>query len=115
LSFFPAHDAQYNASGFTDLYHSIQEDCFGCKTVWDLYSIIVKEATTYLFRQENKKFMDLIEVYRWVTGKKVHALKFSSAMGILQSMQNFLLTDLSRLHIKPAISKNSNTRNPVGP
>jgi hypothetical protein len=80
-----------------------------------LYSIIVKEATTYLFRQENKKFVDLVEVYRWVTGKKVHALKQSFAMGNIRSMQTFVLTDLSRLHIKPAVSKNSNTQNPVGP
>ncbi|KAH8802516.1 hypothetical protein F5884DRAFT_473742 [Xylogone sp. PMI_703] len=70
LSFFPAHDAQYHGSGFTDLYHSIQKDCSSCKTVWHLYSILVKEATTYLFRQENKKFMDFVEMYRWVTGKK---------------------------------------------
>jgi len=71
LSFFPSHDAQYHKNGFINLYDSIRQNCSSCETVWDLYSILIKEAITYLFRQENRRFTDLIETYRWVTGKKV--------------------------------------------
>ncbi|RYO95467.1 hypothetical protein DL762_000029 [Monosporascus cannonballus] len=63
LSFFPSQDLQYHGEGFIDLYVSIRQNCSSCETVWDLYSVLVKEATTYLFRQENRKFTDLIETY----------------------------------------------------
>jgi len=39
--------------------------------IWDFYSLIFKEAATHLFRHENKKFIDLVETYRWVISKKV--------------------------------------------
>jgi hypothetical protein len=76
LSFFPSHETQYRRhdenGDFKGLYDSIRSNCAGCPTVWDFYSLLVKEATTHLFSQENRKFMDLIGVYRWVTSKKVN-------------------------------------------
>ncbi|KAH8710144.1 hypothetical protein GQ44DRAFT_830452 [Phaeosphaeriaceae sp. PMI808] len=70
LSFFPSHDSHYNGRDFHDLYNSIRHSMNKCENVWDMYSLLVKEATTYLFSQENRKLIDLIETYRWVTGKK---------------------------------------------
>jgi hypothetical protein len=72
LSFFPSHHLQYrgNTKGFTDLYTSVLQNCTGCETVWDLSSLLIKEATSYLFRQDNRQFTDLIETYRWVVGTK---------------------------------------------
>jgi hypothetical protein len=38
--------------------------------VWDLYSLLVKEAVSFLFRQDNRQFTDLVETYRWVIDTK---------------------------------------------
>ncbi|KAK4185380.1 hypothetical protein QBC35DRAFT_389598, partial [Podospora australis] len=64
LSFFPAGALQYHHSGFTDLYTSISQNWVGCGTAWDLYALLVKEASSFLFRQDNKGFTDKIETYR---------------------------------------------------
>jgi hypothetical protein len=71
LSFFPSGDLQYQAEGFVDLYKSVLESYARCETVWDLQALLFKEAVTFLFRQDNRMFTDLIETYRWVIGKKV--------------------------------------------
>lgn len=42
-----------------------------CETVWDLYSILIKQAATFLFNQENKRIADILEIYRWVVNRKV--------------------------------------------
>jgi hypothetical protein len=31
---------------------------------------LVKEASSFLFRQDNKRFLDIVETYRWVTATK---------------------------------------------
>ncbi|KAL7800769.1 hypothetical protein V8C43DRAFT_325967 [Trichoderma afarasin] len=46
-----------------------------------LFSNLVKEATTYLFRQDNKSFLDLLETFRWVARQ-------------VQLFENFNKTDL---------------------
>ncbi|KAI1868830.1 hypothetical protein JX265_006809 [Neoarthrinium moseri] len=73
LSFFPSptQDAKGASVRFIGLYESICQQCTSCKTVWDLYSCLVKEATTFLFHQVNRNFTDLLEVYSWVVNKKV--------------------------------------------
>jgi hypothetical protein len=71
LSCFPSGHFQFQKEGFTDLYNNVREGWSGCKTVWELYSLLAKEATTHLFRLNNRKFTDLMEIYSWVIGKKV--------------------------------------------
>ncbi|KAI0538336.1 hypothetical protein GGR58DRAFT_468607 [Xylaria digitata] len=71
ISFFPSHDLQYQHTEFTELYQSVLAQWAESKTVWDLYSLLVGEATTFIFHQKNKSFTDLIETYRWVIKRKV--------------------------------------------
>jgi hypothetical protein len=37
-----------------------------------MYSLLVKEAAGYMFNQVNRSSVDMIEIYRWVTSKKVN-------------------------------------------
>lgn len=67
---FPCDNLQYDGCGFTPLYGILRRTWSKHSTVWDLYASVVKEAATHLFRQDNKKFTDLVETYRWVIGKK---------------------------------------------
>lgn len=60
-----------------------------CETVWDLYSTLMKEATTHLFHQNNKSFTDLTEIYRWVISDKV-------------STQRIIGSDLMCINYKPS-------------
>ncbi|KAH8622201.1 hypothetical protein IG631_23307 [Alternaria alternata] len=59
-----------------DLYWSITKslshDPQQLRTVKDMYSLLVKEAAGYMFNQVNRNSVDMIEIYRWVTGKKVN-------------------------------------------
>jgi hypothetical protein len=71
ISCFPSHDVHYQVDGFRDLYESLKYWAYTCETVWDLQSIIVEQAITHLFSPRNRKFIDPIEIYRWVTSKKV--------------------------------------------
>lgn len=71
VTFFPSHVAQYRNQQFDDLYTSVCGNLEGCATVWDLYALLVKEATTHLFNLKNRKLVDLVETYKWVTSKKV--------------------------------------------
>ncbi|KAK3311667.1 uncharacterized protein B0T15DRAFT_508207 [Chaetomium strumarium] len=70
LTCFPSGDLQYHSQGFTDFYTSVGESWSFCETVWDLHCLFVKEAVSFLFRQDNRQFTDLIETYRWVVGTK---------------------------------------------
>ncbi|KAL6825433.1 hypothetical protein J3E69DRAFT_366034 [Trichoderma sp. SZMC 28015] len=81
LSCFPSHHFQYNPRDFTDIYKSMLESCAASETALDLFSNLVKEATTYLFRQDNKSFLDLLETFRWVARQ-------------VQLFENFNKTDL---------------------
>jgi hypothetical protein len=71
VSFFPSGDLQYRPHGFVDLYTSVLENCTRCKTAWDLHALLFKESISFLFRQDNRVFTDLVETYRWVIGRKV--------------------------------------------
>ncbi|KAI1121850.1 hypothetical protein F5Y10DRAFT_255444 [Nemania abortiva] len=70
VSFFPSSSPQGSTHEFHDLYRSISGSIFECETVWDLYALLCKEASTYLFTSENRRHVDLIETYRWVNNKK---------------------------------------------
>ncbi|KAL6412243.1 hypothetical protein AUP68_04626 [Ilyonectria robusta] len=82
VSFFPSHDFQFNdpstfsadspssTSKFRDLYSSIKFHSGQCKNVYDLNSLIVEQAMTSLFGLENRKFGDLLGIYRWAIGNK---------------------------------------------
>ncbi|KAK3294459.1 uncharacterized protein B0H64DRAFT_188360 [Chaetomium fimeti] len=70
LSFFPSGDLQYKHVGFTALYESVLESWTLCESAWDLYALLVKEAASFIFRQDNKRFTDLVETYRWAIGTK---------------------------------------------
>lgn len=83
MSFFPSHDFQFsdpstfstdspsNTSKFRDLYSGIKFHSGQCKNVYDLNSLIVEQAMTSLFGLENRKFGDLLGIYRWAIGNKV--------------------------------------------
>ncbi|KAH6989299.1 hypothetical protein BKA56DRAFT_575472 [Ilyonectria sp. MPI-CAGE-AT-0026] len=82
VSFFPSHDFQFSdpstfsadspssTSKFRDLYSSIKFHSGQCKNVYDLNSLIVEQAMTSLFGLENRKFGDLLGIYRWAIGNK---------------------------------------------
>jgi hypothetical protein len=70
LSFFPSGHLQYQHIRFTALYESVLESWTRCESVWDLYALLVKEAASFIFRQDNKRFTDLVETYRWAIGTK---------------------------------------------
>ncbi|KLP16776.1 uncharacterized protein LW94_2719 [Fusarium fujikuroi] len=71
LSCFPSGDLQYTSNGeFIDLYTGIQHKWFKHNNIWDAYSTVIKETFTCLFCQENKRFIDLVEIYRWVISEK---------------------------------------------
>jgi hypothetical protein len=70
LSFFPSHEAQDSSPPFDDLYASVKKYMDGCQTVWDLYSLLFREATTRLLSIDSRKLVDFVEIYRWVTSKK---------------------------------------------
>ncbi|QGI69594.1 hypothetical protein CEK26_013550 [Fusarium fujikuroi] len=64
-------DLQYTSNGeFIDLYTGIQHKWFKHNNIWDAYSTVIKETFTCLFCQENKRFIDLVEIYRWVISEK---------------------------------------------
>lgn len=71
ISSFPSVDIPDDLRGFTGLYECVRKRATTCKTVWDLHSLLVNEATSLLFNQQNKAFRDIIETYRWVTNRKV--------------------------------------------
>ncbi|KAH6856234.1 hypothetical protein B0I37DRAFT_72003 [Chaetomium sp. MPI-CAGE-AT-0009] len=71
LSFFPSGDLEYKHTSFTPLYESVLESWTLCESAWDLYALLVKEAASFIFRQDNKQqFTDLVETYRWAIGTK---------------------------------------------
>jgi hypothetical protein len=70
ISFFPSGILQYQADGFVDLYTSILSGWTRCDSAWDLYALLVKEATSFMFRQDNMLFTNLVETYRWAIETK---------------------------------------------
>jgi len=36
-----------------------------------MYSLLVREMTIYTFTQAKEHSLDMVEIYRWVMGKKV--------------------------------------------
>ncbi|KAI0528046.1 hypothetical protein F5B22DRAFT_16968 [Xylaria bambusicola] len=70
VSCFPSGTSESCALDFTGLYSRMTKSWNECDSIWSLYSTLVKEATTHIFQQENKKFLDLVETYRWVVSKK---------------------------------------------
>lgn len=76
VSCFPSHELQYHGGqlyDLGDLYEGIQSYVEDCETVWDLFATITDQAITHLWSQRNRKSIDPMEIYRWVTAKKVSA------------------------------------------
>lgn len=75
ITAFPSEEVNRGLPDFHDLYDSIRNILFNdwakYRTVWDVHALIVNEAINYMFSQQNRSFEDLVEVYRWVGGKKV--------------------------------------------
>jgi hypothetical protein len=71
ISSFPPTHCRNRLDGFSDLYDRVREFVDRCETVWDLHSLLIKEATSLLFNHQNRAFRDLTETYRWVTNKQV--------------------------------------------
>lgn len=76
ITSFPGGVFSASFTGLQDLYWSITKslshDPQQLRTVKDMYSLLVKEAAGYMFNQVNRNSVDMIEIYRWVTGKKVN-------------------------------------------
>ncbi|KAJ8128035.1 hypothetical protein O1611_g5601 [Lasiodiplodia mahajangana] len=74
ISFFPSNrpepGSELESYKFRDLYMSIRSSMDSCDSVWDLYALLFKEASTYLLASENRRSVDLLETYRWVNNKK---------------------------------------------
>jgi hypothetical protein len=49
----------------------MSHDAGQLKTAEDIYSLMTKEVAGYMFNQVNRSLVDMAEIYRWVTGKKV--------------------------------------------
>ena len=48
------------------------------KSVADMYLFLTRKVVGYMFSQANRNLVDLVEIYRWVTSKKVNATGFMS-------------------------------------
>lgn len=47
------------------------------RTVEHFYALLVKKAAGYMFSEINRSTIDMVEIYRWVAGKKVSSAKGS--------------------------------------
>jgi hypothetical protein len=77
VSCFPSHDLQYHGGkqyDLGDLYEGSESYVERCETVWDLFATITDQAITHLWSQRNRTSIDPLEIYRWITAKKVNAL-----------------------------------------
>ncbi|KAI0099775.1 hypothetical protein GGR51DRAFT_576190 [Nemania sp. FL0031] len=83
ISFFPSDRPELNNYKFRDLYKSITSSMDTCESVWDLYALLFKEASTHLFASDNTRHVDLLETYRWVNNKKA-----AEQTACLQRFQN---------------------------
>ncbi|KAJ4400457.1 hypothetical protein N0V91_008711 [Didymella pomorum] len=72
ITCFPSGDAHQHAQSphLEDLYESIESQQRSYETVWDFQYAIVYQAITFLHKQKNRKIVDWVEIYRWVTSKK---------------------------------------------
>ncbi|CAN9315913.1 unnamed protein product [Alternaria alternata] len=74
ITSFPSGSYSLSLGGVQDLYWSITKSLSHApeqlKNVEDIYLLLVKEATSYMFSQVNRSSVDMVEIYRWVAGKK---------------------------------------------
>jgi hypothetical protein len=103
ISSFPSSYTLDDLVRFKGLYECVRKDATTCETVWDLHSLLVKEATGLLFNQQNRAFRDIIETYRWVTNKKVRSQFLVSP----STREASLAKPHYRLHTRRHTSRNS--------
>ncbi|CAN9267752.1 unnamed protein product [Alternaria alternata] len=74
LTSFPSGSYSVPPTDVQDLYQSIIEslarDPKELKSVDDMYLFLTRKVLGYMFSQANRNLVDLVEIYRWVTGKK---------------------------------------------
>ncbi|CAN9168945.1 unnamed protein product [Alternaria sp. RS040] len=77
ITSFPSGIYSDSFTGVQDLYWSITRSLSynpqQLNTVEDIYSLLVREVAGYMFNQFNRSSVDMVEIYRWVTGKKAAA------------------------------------------
>jgi hypothetical protein len=82
LTSFPSGSYSAPPTDVQDLYQSIIEslarDPKEMKSVADMYLFLTRKVVGYMFSQANRNLVDLVEIYRWVTSKKVNATGFMS-------------------------------------
>ncbi|CAM1504717.1 Fc.00g023080.m01.CDS01 [Cosmosporella sp. VM-42] len=82
VTFFPSHELQLVNSHspatsssstnpkFHDLYSAMMLQCQSCWNIVLFTRVLVETSVTSLFRLENRKFADLLGIYRWAIGNK---------------------------------------------
>lgn len=75
MTSFPSGIFSASFPGVEDLYRSITKsmsrDPEQLRTVEDMYLLLVEEVAGYMFSQVNRSVTDVVDIYRWATGKKV--------------------------------------------
>lgn len=107
ITSFPSGIYSDSPSGVQDLYLGIVKSLTNhpqqLETVEDMYSLLIKEAAGYMFNGVNMSSVDMMGIYRWVTGDKVNA-----ASSILYKIvkidcsQRLLLRQLTSRNFKKA-------------
>ncbi|KAB2109097.1 hypothetical protein AG0111_0g2554 [Alternaria gaisen] len=73
LTSFPSGAYSVSPPDSRDLYWSIAKSLSSnprrLKSVGSMYSLLLTEVATYMFSQDNRSSIDMVEIYRWVTGK----------------------------------------------
>ncbi|CAN9386060.1 unnamed protein product [Alternaria alternata] len=74
MTSFPSGIFSASFPGVEDLYRSITKsmsrDPEQLRTVEDMYLLLVEEVAGYMFSQVNRSVIDVVDIYRWATGKK---------------------------------------------
>ncbi|RYO52990.1 hypothetical protein AA0113_g9593 [Alternaria arborescens] len=74
ITSFPSGIYSDSPSGVQDLYLGIVKSLTNhpqqLETVEDMYSLLIKEAAGYMFNGVNMSSVDMMGIYRWVTGDK---------------------------------------------
>jgi hypothetical protein len=81
ITSFPSGIYSSSPTDVEDLYLSITRSLFHdpqqLRTVEHFYALLVKKAAGYMFSEINRSTIDMVEIYRWVAGKKVSSAKGS--------------------------------------
>ncbi|KAG9191414.1 hypothetical protein G6011_09502 [Alternaria panax] len=74
ITSFPSGEYSGCPPNVPDLYWnimiSLSDDPKPLKSVWDMYSLLVKASTRHMFTKHDRNSLDILEIYRWVTREK---------------------------------------------